>query len=146
MGRPKKSAQASRTNGAKAKNKGLAVNVNMELFGGFSDDGTYVIKPTPVRREMAKGEVRRRVSGCERDVFTYCLYHGTFLRFDEGSAPKKKMKWASGVDPVRWEAAEERALVMLEQCKDLSPQQKIAKLRKRMKGSSAKVKFGRSGR
>ena len=26
MGRPKKSAQASRTNGAKAKNKGLAVN------------------------------------------------------------------------------------------------------------------------
>ena len=58
------------------------------------------------------------------------VYHGTFLRFDEGSAPKKKMKWASGVDPVRWEAAEERALLMLEQCKDLSPQQKIAKLRK----------------
>ena len=49
---------------------------------------------------MAKGEVRRLVSGCERDVFTYCLYHSTFLRFDEGSAQRKKMKCASGVDPV----------------------------------------------
>jgi hypothetical protein len=36
MGRPRKAAKASRANGAQAKNKGKAVNVKEECFGGYS--------------------------------------------------------------------------------------------------------------
>ena len=43
MGRPKKAAHASRANGAMASNKGKAVDVKKELFGGFDDEGRYVI-------------------------------------------------------------------------------------------------------
>ena len=39
MGRPKKAALASRANGATAKNKGKAVDVKKELFGGYSPGG-----------------------------------------------------------------------------------------------------------
>ena len=57
MGRPKKAAQASKANGATAKNKGKAVDVKKELFGGYSPGGSYTIKTISVRRPMAKGEV-----------------------------------------------------------------------------------------
>ena len=74
MGRLKKSVRASRSNGALAKNKGLAVDVKKELFGGYSPGGTYHINTVDVRRTMAKGEVRGASVGCEHDVFTYCLH------------------------------------------------------------------------
>ena len=92
MGRLKKSVRASRTNGALAKNKGLAVDVKKELFGGYSPGGTYHINTVDVRRTMAKGEVRGASVGCEHDVFTYCLYHGSFLRFSEGEQPSKRLE------------------------------------------------------
>ena len=44
MGRPQKSAVASRNNGARATNKGMTKNVKKELFGGYSPRGSYVIK------------------------------------------------------------------------------------------------------
>ena len=66
-----------------ASNKGKAVDVKKELFGGFDDEGRYVISVVDVRT-MAKGEVRVREVGCEHDVFTYCLYHGDFEHINGG--------------------------------------------------------------
>ena len=150
MGRPKKSALASRNNGARATNKGMAKNVKKELFGGYSPRGSYmgsyVIKTVAVRREMSKGEVRRREQGCEHDVFTFCMYHGKFLRFDkddEGSGKGKQSVTSTGVDLQRWQDASERATKMLEECADDDPRSKMARLRKRTKGATAKIRFAR---
>ena len=148
MGRPSKAKQASRNNGAHANNKGKAVNVKKELFGGYSPGGSYVIKTVDVRRTMAKGEVRRHELGCEHDVFTFCLYHSKFLRFDEGEErnedEKDEATWDEGrVVPSRWRAASARATQMLKQCADWSPQEKMAQLRKRTKGAKVRIKFGR---
>ena len=146
MGRPKKAAQASRRNGARATNKGKATNVKKELFGGYSPRGSYVIKSTEVRRKMSKGEVRRHELGCEHDVFTFCLYHGKFLRFDEGELGSGKAKPATtkaGVDLQRWQEARDKATLMLEQCADQDPRSKMAKLRKRTMGAKVAIKFGR---
>ena len=111
MGRPKKSTVASRNNGSCATSKGLAVNVKDELFGYYSDDGTYVIKKTSVRCEMAKGEVRMNECGCETHVFTFCLYHSKSQLFDDGSSPydKDATYGKDGVNIRRWEAARLKA-------------------------------------
>ena len=146
MGRPKKAAQASKANGATAKNKGKAVDVKKELFGGYSPGGSYTIKTIAVRRTMAKGEVRQRKLGCEHDVYTFCLYHGTFARFDDGDAGDKQGKkrmYPGGVDAERWDAATKRAALMLEQSAELDPKAKMAQLRRRTKGAKVRIKFGR---
>ena len=125
-------------------NKGKAVNVKKELFGGFSKDGRYVISVVSVRCTMAKGEVRVRVKGCERDVFTYCLYHGDFAHIDGGGdsdGKGKKRMYASGVDADRWDAAAKQARLMLKECVDASPKAKIAKLRKLTKGAKVRITF-----
>ena len=80
MVRPKKAAAASRANGGRAANKGKVVNGKEELFGGYDTDGTYVVKKIIVKRELAKGEMRRHEQGCEAHVLTFCLYHGEFKR------------------------------------------------------------------
>ena len=120
MGRPKKSKVASRANGSCATNKGLAVNVKEELFGYYADDGTYVIKKTAVRREMAKGETRRYECGWEGDVFTFCLYHGKGALFtDEAKHHDKHATYGKGgVNISRWEAAQKKAAQMLEACSE----------------------------
>jgi len=145
IGRPRKATQASRANGALAKNKGKPVDVKEELFGGFDKDDSYVIRTVKVRRQMAKGEIRRHELGCEANVFTYCLYHGNFVHFEDGDQRdgQRKRVWESGVDADRWEAAAKRARQMLEQCADASPRAKIAKLRKLVKGAKVRIKFGR---
>ena len=70
---------------------------------------------------MAKGEQRVDESGCELDVFTFCLYHGKSQLFDDGS--KRYEKHATyGKDSVnicRWEAACKKAAQMQEQCTTL---------------------------
>ena len=90
MGRPKKSAVASRSNGALATNKGKVVNVKEELCGGYDTDGTYVVRKTLVRSKMAKGEVRRHEGGCEANVFTFCLYHSEFKTLNDGNESNGK--------------------------------------------------------
>ena len=142
MGRPKKAALASRANGSRATNKGKLVHAKKELFGGYDNRGKYVIMTIQVPRKVAKGEVLRREFGCELDVFTFCLYHGKFARFDDGKSRDKKL-WKSGVDPDRWEAARERAKKMVEQCANLDPQSKMATLRKLTKDSKEPIRFGR---
>ena len=105
-----------------------------------------MIKTVSVRRTMAKGEVRQCELGCEHGVFTFCLYHGKFLRFDDGDASDKQGKkrmHSGGVDAERWDAAEKRAALMLEQCADADPKAKMAQLRKRTKGAKVRIKFGR---
>ena len=87
MVRPKKAAAASRANGGRAANKGKVVNGKEELFGGYDTDGTYVVKKILVKRELAKGEITKYDQGCERDVFTFCLYHGEFKTSNDSSGP-----------------------------------------------------------
>ena len=144
MGRLKKSVRASRTNGALAKNKGLAVDVKKELFGGYSPGGTYHIRTVDVRRTMAKGEIRGPSVGCEHDVFTYCLYHGSFLRFGKGEQPSKQRVCKTKYGPVdlnRWDDARKKAAQMLEQCADMDPKAKADILRKRAKGAKVRINF-----
>ena len=129
-----------------ASNKGKAVDVQKELFGGFDEDGGYVIKTISVRRTMAKGEVKVRELGCEHDVFTFCLYHSKVARFDVGgnSDGKCQTKWNGGhVDADRWRAAQQKARQMLKECKDAAPAAKIAKLRKLTKGAKVPIAFER---
>jgi hypothetical protein len=99
MGRPKKAAHASRANGAMASNKGKAVDVKKELFGGFDDEGRYVISVVDVRRTMAKGEVRVREVGCEHDVFTYCLYHGDLNTSTVATTAMERARGACTMEP-----------------------------------------------
>ena len=144
MGRPKKAAHASRANGAMASNKGKAVDVKKELFGGFDDEGRYVISVVDVRRTMAKGEVRVREVGCEHDVFTYCLYHGDFEHInggDDSDGKGKRRMYNGTVDADRWDAAAKQARIMLKECADAAPKAKITKLRKLTKGAKAPIKF-----
>ena len=148
MGRPKKSALASRANGARARNKGLPVNVTKELIGFDKEDDTaFVIKSITVRRTFAKGEMNNTPS-CERFVFAYCLYHGKFVRFGDGDelfGEGKKIILPSGVDLRRWEAAEQRAELMLKQCEDqnMDVRAKMALLRKLTKKAKIRFEFGR---
>ena len=140
MGRPRKAAKASRANGAQAQNKGKAVDVKDECFGGYSPGGTYVVSTTKVRRQMAKGEVRRCELGCEKDVFTFCLYHGKCLDFDEGSA-RKDRRSKDGVDLERWDAAKEEAVKLLKRVADKPQRTKLATLRKLARGAEVPIKF-----
>ena len=93
---------------------------------------------------MAKGEVRGASVGCENDVFTYCLYHGSFLRFSEGEQPSKARVSKTKHGPVdldRWYAARKKAAQMLEQCADMDPKAKADILRKRAKGAKVRINF-----
>ena len=94
---------------------------------------------------MAKGEQRVDESGCELDVFTFCLYHGKSQLFDDGS--KRHEKHATygkdGVNICRWEAARKKAAQMQEQCTHLDIREKMALLRKRTKGAKVPIKFER---
>ena len=95
---------------------------------------------------MSKGEVRINESGCERDVFTTCLYHGKFAGFHDGdhdAQDKSPVVWKGGVIKERWEAAQERASSMLKECAGMTISAKVAKLRKRTKNSKAAIKFQR---
>ena len=104
-----------------------------------------MIKTTTVRRKMSKGEVSMHELGCEHDVFTFCLYNGSFAHFDggEGKSQGKRTLWPNGVIKERWEAAEKRATQMMEQCADADPRTKMAMLRTRVKGSKTPIKFMR---
>ena len=143
MGRPKKSAVASRANGGLATNKGKAVNVKEGLCGGYDTDGTYVVRKTLVRSKMAKGEVLRYEAGCEADVFTFCLYHSEFKTFNDGdeSNGKPATYGKDGVSIAGWEAARKKAATMKEKCAALSARAKAAKLRKCMKGADVWIRF-----
>ena len=145
MVRPKKSVVASRANGGRAANKGLAVNVKEELFGFYSSSGSYVIKKSHVRRDMAKGEVRVRESGCELNVFTFCLYHSKLLRSAEDNKQNKNARryGKDGVIIERWTEAEERAALMVEKCAHLDTCEKLALLRKHTKSAKVQIEFER---
>ena len=143
MGRPKKSAVASRSNGALATNKGKVVNVKEELCGGYDTDGTYVVRKTLVRSKMAKGEVLRHEPGCEANVFTFCLYHSEFKTFNDGNESNSKPATycKDGVNIAGWEAARKKAAAMKEECAALGVRAKVAKLRKCMKGADVRIRF-----
>ena len=143
MGRPKKSAVASRANGGCAGNKGKVVNGSEELFGHYSTGGTYVVTKTIVKRELAKGEVRQYEQGCERDVFTFCLYHGEFKSANADSGPSSDAATygKGGVSIAGWKAACKKAATMIKECSLLSARAKVAKLRKIMKGADVRIKF-----
>ena len=143
MGRPKKSAAASRVNGSCAANKGKIVNGKEELFGHYSDNGTYIVKKSLVKRELAKGEVKLHKRGCEHDVFTFCLYHGEFKTSNDGSGPSSDAATygTGGASIAGWDAAHKKAATMLKECAPLSARAKIAKLRKVLKGADVRIKF-----
>jgi hypothetical protein len=101
---------------------------------------SYVVSTTTVRREMAKGEVRRNELGCEKDVFTFCLYHGKCLDFDESSA-RKDRRSKDGVDLERWDAAKEEAAKLLRRVADKPQRTKLATLRKLVRGAEVPIKF-----
>ena len=56
---------------------------------------------------MAKGEVRVRESGCELNVFTFCLYHSKLLRSAEDNKQNKNARryGKDGVIIERWKEA-----------------------------------------
>ena len=143
MGRPKKAAAASRANGSCAVNKGKVVNGKEELFGGYHTDGTYVVKKIIVKRELAKGEIKLLDQGCERDVFTFCLYHGEFKTSNDGSGPSSDAAThgKGGASIAGWDAAHKKAATMLKECAPLSARAKVAKLRKVVKGADVRIKF-----
>ena len=143
MVRPKKAAAASRANGGRAANKGKVVNGKEELFGGYDTDGTYVVKKMIVKRELAKGEMRRHEQGCEAHVFTFCLYHGEFKRSNDGSGPSSEAATygKGGASIAGWTAAREKARTMMKKCAALSARAKVAKLRKCVKGADVRIKF-----
>ena len=143
MGRPKKSSVASRANGGCATNKGKIVNGKEELFGAYSADGTYIVRKTLVRRKFMKGEVKPMDSGCERDVFTFCLYHGEFKSVNDASVPSSEAETygKGGASIAGWKAARRKAATMIEECAALSARAKVAKLRKFVKGADVRIKF-----
>ena len=114
-----------------------------ELFGGYSKDGAYIVKKTIVKRELAKGEVKLHDSGCELDVFTFCLYHGEFSSVSDGSDQNGKPKTygKDGVSIAGWEAACKKAATMMKECASLSVRAKVAKLRKCVKSADVRIKF-----
>ena len=122
MGRPTKAKVASRANGTNAKNKGSPVHLKEELFGGYYSDDTYVVRIVKVRQRMSKGEVRRCEWGWEGDVFTFCFYHGKFLRFDDANA--KKIIYKSGFDENRWNAARRKATELVKRWAEMDPREK----------------------
>ena len=88
---------------------------------------------------MSKGEVRRCEWGWEGDVFTFCFYHGKFLRFDDANA--KKIIYKSGFDENRWNAARRKATELVKRWAEMDPREKAARLRKRLKGSDVPIRF-----
>ena len=68
-----------------------------------------------MKRELAKGEVKLHDSGCELDVFTFCLYHGEFSSVSDGSDQNGKPKTygKDGVSIAGWEAACKKAATMM---------------------------------
>ena len=146
MARPKKSVQASRTNGGRAKNKGKLKHLQTMVDGDFNEAGEYVIESVKVRRYMPKGEVRTGLDNPEPRVFTYCVYHSKFVvlsddkeRDGQCDKPVDPDRW--DVDPDRWEAAAKKARRMLDQCATLDARAKIAKLRSLTKGAKVPIKF-----
>ena len=119
------------------------MDVKEEVFGFYAADGVYTIKKTSVRRKMAKGEVRQHILGCERDVFTFCLYHSKFQRFTDANEQKEKgaTHGKDGVLVSRWAAARKKAAQMLDQCANDSVHAKMAKLRKCVKGADVQIRF-----
>ena len=119
------------------------MNGKEELFGGYDTDGTYVVKKIIVKRELAKGEIKRREQGCEQDVFTFCLYHGEFKTSNDGSGPSSDAATygKGGVSKAGWKAACKKAASMIKECSLLSARAKVAKLRKIMKGADVRIKF-----
>ena len=100
-----------------------------------------------MRSTFAKGE-RSNTPSNESFVFAYCLYHGKFVRFGDGDelfGAAKKIILPSGVDLRRWEAAEQRAELMLKQCEDqnMDVRAKMALLRKITKKAKIRFEFAR---
>ena len=92
--------------------------------------------------------LRNNLDASELNVFTFCLYNGKFVHFGDdfecGAAEKtKKRSWEAGLNADRWEAAEEKASLMLAECGDVGPSAKVATLRKLTKGCKAQIKFKR---
>ena len=112
------------------------MNVKQEVFGGYDTDGGYVVRKTLVRCKMAKGEVRPYEQGCERDVFTFCLYHGVIQRSKDGNGTNSEASTygKDGVSIAGWKAARQKAATMIKECAALSARAKAAKLRKCMRG------------
>ena len=102
-----------------------------------------IVKKTIVQRELAKGEVKLHESGCERDVFTFCLYQGEFKSVNDGSELSSKAKAYSkdGASIAGWAAARRKAATMMKECAHLSARAKVAKLRKCVKGADVRIEF-----
>ena len=107
----------------------------------------YVVKKILVKRELAKGEITKYDQGCERDVFTFCLYHGEFKTSNDSSGPSSDAATygKGGVSIAGWTAARKKAVTMIKECAALSARAKVAKLRKivrdSVKGADVRIKF-----
>ena len=137
MGRPKKSAVASRTNGALAKNKGKAKTKVPVLTVDYTGNRDEYIVSTEHRARLPKGYV-----AYESEVQTYFLGE-LEKRQVRIQTPEEKDDEVSRVRRRRadMEVAMDKALKMSVAAAGSSKQSKMAEMRKLAKGSKAKFHF-----
>ena len=140
MGRPKKAANASRSNGARANNKGKPTSTSKDNLGaGWSPGGTYVVYGRTQGHH--KGDIYYQ---SEQNIVEHCMSVGKRLTF--ASAPleqgshysDEKSKAREHRHPTR---VKQRAVKLLQQCVGMTAAEKIAKLKKATHTSKVPIKY-----
>ena len=132
MARPKKSAKASRSNGAKASNKGKAKETVPVLTIAYMQPGAVTEVVTQQRAKLPKGYVAYE---SELSVHNVCI--------DEQVRARRDTAKDMSVDDRRREllAAHEESLKMAMETRDWDVAKKISKLKEITKGTTSAFSF-----